>query len=169
LAFALLNAPVDDRFKTHATTFKTSLPGEPRQHTNPSLDPKSYLTRTGFHFASHHDNDLTTHQLRLSKMHLPTILAAVLLPLAAVAEDLTTTTSTSTLTLTKTLTLQRAAMTAASNSSATFTSHSATLTPTSSTTSPGAATTSDQNAGSALAAAHLAALGIAGVVAAALL
>ncbi|KAK4041510.1 hypothetical protein C8A01DRAFT_34462 [Parachaetomium inaequale] len=102
-------------------------------------------------------------------MHLPTILAAVLLPLAAVAEGLTTTTSTSTLTLTKTLTLQRAAMTAASNSSATFTSYSATLTPASSTTSPGAAATSDKNAGSALAAAHLAALGVAGGVAAALL
>ncbi|KAL2192601.1 hypothetical protein P885DRAFT_82060 [Corynascus similis CBS 632.67] len=85
-------------------------------------------------------------------MHLPTIVAALLLPLAAVAQDdLTTITSTSTITRTKTITVDHATVTDAS-SSATHTGHSTTITPS-----------------STLGAANLAALGVAGVVAVALL
>ncbi|KAK4157399.1 hypothetical protein C8A00DRAFT_29688 [Chaetomidium leptoderma] len=106
-------------------------------------------------------------------MHLPTILAALLLPLAAVAEEMTTTTSTSTITLTQTLTLQRAAMTPGSNSSVIRTTGtpSTTFLAPSSTTSSGPNTSSDpdKNAGSALGVTHMAAVAVAGVVAAALL
>ena len=105
-------------------------------------------------------------------MHLPTIFAALLLPLAAIAEDLSTTTATSTLTLTKTLTLQRAAMSTGHNSTASFhpTTASTTLQPSASTTTPGQSITSPpNNAGSALGAAHVAAAAMAGVVVAAFL
>jgi carbohydrate-binding DOMON domain-containing protein len=100
-------------------------------------------------------------------MHLPTLFAAVLLPLAAVADDLTTTTSTSTLTLTKTLTLQRAQMTVVANS----TSITTTFTPPTPTSSsePAATTSADPNGGLALRAGQMAALGVAGAVVAILL
>ena len=114
------------------------------------------------------DND----RLR-GKMHLPTILAALLLPLAAVAEELSTSTSTSTVTLTKTLTLQRAAVTQASNSTVIFTTPTPTtsksLSSSTASSAAAASTSADKNAGSALIAAHAAAVAIAGVVAAALL
>jgi hypothetical protein len=105
-------------------------------------------------------------------MHLATILAALLLPLAAVAEDMTTTTSTSTLTLTQTLTLQRASMVTSipSNIANPSIFPSTTLSsPVSSTTTEAPLVTNDENSGSTLGAAQFAALAVAGVVAAALL
>lgn len=100
-------------------------------------------------------------------MHLPTILTALLLPLAAVAEEMTTTTATSYLTLTRTVTLQRAQMTGVSNSTS--------LLPTATTISPPGSANTDatgnpaDSAGSALSGANVAAAAVAGVVIAALL
>ncbi|GAB1312507.1 hypothetical protein MFIFM68171_02717 [Madurella fahalii] len=96
-------------------------------------------------------------------MHLPTIFAALLLPLAAVAEEMTTTTATSYLTLTRTITLQRAQMTGVSNSTGLPPTASTTLTPPGSTTTQPPADTTG-NAGSTLGGAHVAAAAVAGVV-----
>jgi hypothetical protein len=103
-------------------------------------------------------------------MHVPTLLATLVLPLAAVAEEMTTTTSTSTVTLTKTVTLQRAEVTGGSNSFASFIPSSTVRLPASTTaTEQAAATTSDKNAASALGAGHMGVVAVAGVVAAVLL
>jgi hypothetical protein len=102
-------------------------------------------------------------------MHLPTLLAALVLPLAAVADDITTTSYT-TMTITRTVTLRRAAVTGTSNSFASFIPSSTARLPASTTSFEQAATTTaDKNAAPALGAGHVGVVAVAGVVAAALL
>ncbi|SPQ19877.1 94cb5014-1beb-48f4-ab64-7a4cd3df3472 [Thermothielavioides terrestris] len=106
-------------------------------------------------------------------MHLPTIFTALLLPLAAVAQEVTTT-STSTVTITKTLTLQRAVVTVPSNTTSFHptapSAPSTTLTQPSATGAGASISPTPNAAGPALGgAAHVAAVAVAGVIAAALL
>lgn len=104
-------------------------------------------------------------------MHLPTIFTALLLPLAAVAQDVTQI-STSTVTLTKTLTLQRAAVTTVSNSTSFHPTAPSTAltTPASHTGAASSVTPNPNGAVPALGgAAHIAAVAVAGIIAAGLL
>ncbi|KAB5562732.1 hypothetical protein GE09DRAFT_1056523 [Coniochaeta sp. 2T2.1] len=111
-------------------------------------------------------------------MHLPTIATALLLPLLAAAEGLTTTQITSTITQTQTITLRRnhvVTSTYGSNSTATYLPTGTGVSTTSFTTgkatgsaSPSASPIS-KNAGSALGAAHVVFAGVAGMAVVALL
>jgi len=112
-------------------------------------------------------------------MHLPTIVAAFLLPLLALAEEPdTTVTSTSYETLTRTVTLIRNASSTVTYGNSSITSHYSTGSPTSlssyvtataTSTTPAIPSVSVPGAASSLGGAHVAVMAMAGVVVAALL
>lgn len=114
-----------------------------------------------------------------AKMHIPTIVAAFLLPLLALAEEANTTvTSTSYETLTRTVTLIRNASSIVTYGNSSITSHYSTGTPTAlssyvsatvTPTKPGVPAPSVIGAASSLGGAHVAVMAMAGVVVAALL
>ncbi|KAK3939736.1 hypothetical protein QBC46DRAFT_141503 [Diplogelasinospora grovesii] len=104
-------------------------------------------------------------------MHLATIATALLLPFVAVAEPTITTTSTSYMTLTRTVTLMRAGTETVTYNGTTShqpTGASTVLGTTATTTAPVVSPTIN-NSGSALGAANVAVVAMAGVVVAALL
>jgi hypothetical protein len=105
-------------------------------------------------------------------MHLPTIATALLLPVLAAADSLSSTTATMTSTMTQTVTLMRAhtvTSTLAYNSTTSYMPTGGSGTTTSfvapTTTGPSASVSPiSKNAGSTLGAAHVVIAGIAGVV-----